>query len=151
MGKYLSKKVGKISPDDTLKLIFKVLFNLFKFFETLKNPLKVKIENIKERKEFYCLLYVYDIIKTNKKNENNFDEKFSIQIIEDLKNKQELYFYFIKDKNENNEDVYCAFNYYYTSDQEKQKLGDFGDEEEKTYNVKFKVEYGKKFWDIIIE
>ncbi len=165
LGKYLSlnKNISTVDKSDfedylkPLKLIFDNLLKVFNIFQTLKNPLKVKIESIKERKEFYCLLCLYDILKnkgseTQKfKEKGNEDEYIKLPKIENLKNELELYF--IKDKNENKEDVYCVFNYYYTSDYEQNIFGEFEDKginySENDINFKCKLEYSKNFWDII--
>ena len=165
LGKYLSlnENITTVNKSDfedylePLKLIFNNLLIVFDLFQTLKNPLKVKIESIKERKEFYCLLCVYDILKNEgiktqeyQQKENN-NKKIYLKKKAEFKNKLELYF--MKDKNENNEDVYCVFNYYYTSDNEQKIFGDFKDKEitytENNTNFKCKLEYSKNFWDII--
>ena len=61
--------------------------------------------------------------------------------------------------NENNEEICSIFNYYYTSEEEKDIFGDFGEEKDKiifgknTFHIKYEnfwnFIYGENLWNFI--
>ena len=133
--------------------------------------------NIKEKKEFFCLLSVFDIISekdyflkkfyefNKKKNKyepkpiNDDDKRANIRIADQKKLIEKIGPYFLKKKDENGEDIYSnVFNYYYTSEEEKNLFGDF----ENSKNNKKEIESYKQLfisieykfedqWDIIMK
>ena len=181
--KYLSLKLNesKINTNsEVLKYILEMdeyvnylkdIIDLFKKFAEAKKMIKIKFENIKQRKEFFCLLSILDIIqdKDNKnfieynefeekdeKNKKEEKKKKEIKILNPDKIKKKIEDYFMKEKNENNEEICSIFNYYYTSNKEKEIFGDNG-KEKKSINYEgfiFDIEYKyntTKQWDIIYE
>ena len=163
--KYLSLEEGQqISGDiieyfKNLQLFFDNLKYLFGRFVKYMNKLTIILNNIKERKQFYCLLCLLGIIIKEQnitKMKFKYHEKemvFKLPSQEKIKEKIEKYF--IKRKNENNKDV-CSptFNSYYTSDEENRLFGDFENKKEEIqFEIfKFKIEY--KFddqWDFIMK
>ena len=142
-----------------LQLFFDNLKYLFGRFVKYMNKLTIILNNIKERKQFYCLLCLLGIIIKEQnitKMKFKYHEKemvFKLPSQEKIKEKIEKYF--IKRKNENNKDV-CSptFNSYYTSDEENRLFGDFENKKEEIqFEIfKFKIEY--KFddqWDFIMK
>ena len=157
--------LNNIEENDISSDIFDYFINLQKFFENLcyifthfkdekylKNA-TFKFNNIKERKEFYCLLCIYRVVqpieikvkdvKDAIKEKEKAKEKESLEKIEEIKiiNFKENYTYlpkiklllkdiepyFLKEKNENDQTICSIFNYYYESEEEKKYFGDFGD------------------------
>ena len=156
---YLSLKENTQITQDIIKylnnlvLIFGKFYEIFNFFEKLEKPITVKLENIKEKKEFYCLLNIFEILKDKENKEkisfkigkeNEKNESFNLPKIESLKNILKLYF--LQDKNEKNEDVPTVFNYYYTDVKEKELFEDYSNKKNK-----FKIIYGEHFWDFIMK
>ena len=130
--------------------------HLTKLFESLKNDKKaftIIFSDIKERKEFYCLLYFFEEMQ----NESNFTEytltktkdKITFLSYDKLKIlKQNLGLYFIKEKSElkQEDDFYTVFNYYYSSEDEIKMFGEYGKENKVNKEIKFgdyifKIEY----------
>ena len=127
--------------------------HLTKLFESLKNDKKaftIIFSDIKERKEFYCLLYFFEEMQ----NESNFTEytltktkdKITFLSYDKLKIlKQNLGLYFIKEKSElkQEDDFYTVFNYYYSSEDEIKMFGEYGKEKDeiKFGKYKFNIEY----------
>ena len=179
--KYLSLKLNesKFINSEVLKYILEMveyvnylkdIIDLFKKFAEAKKIIKIKFENIKQRKEFFCLLSILDIIQHNdnykfieyeyeekdEKNKKEEKKKKKVNILNPDKIKKKIENYFIKEKNENNEEICSIFNYYYTSNKEKEIFGDNG-KEKKSINYEgfiFDIEYKyntTKQWDIIYE
>jgi len=127
--------------------------HLTKLFESLKNDKKaftIIFSDIKERKEFYCLLYFFEEMQ----NESNFTEytltktkdKITFLSYDKLKIlKQNLGLYFIKEKSElkQEDDFYTVFNYYYSSEDEIKMFGEYGKEKDeiKFGKYNFNIEY----------
>ena len=127
--------------------------HLTKLFESLKNDKKaftIIFSDIKERKEFYCLLYFFEEMQ----NESNFTEytltktkdKITFLSYDKLKIlKQNLGLYFIKEKSElkQEDDFYTVFNYYYSSEDEIKMFGEYGKEKDEIIfgKYKFNIEY----------
>ena len=120
--------------------------------------LTIMFNNIKERKEFFCLLiYLREINKKENTDEINFKINFRSRDKsknfffpdKDLIIKKKLDKYFLKEMNEEKKEKYSVFNYYYTSKEEIELFGEPGSErdEEKRKTVinfdkyRFKVEY----------
>ena len=97
-----------------------------KILDTIKDNIKkfiIIINDIKEIKELFCMLSIFKIIsikgnwfkeillvnKVNKEIELPIKEKFEEEIGE----------YFMKDKNQEDKEVYSEFNYYFTSPEEE--------------------------------
>ncbi len=116
--------------------------------------------NIKERKEFFCLLiFLREINK--KENTEEFSMKYKNRDKDKDKNfkyvfpdkdsiiKKKLDKYFLKEKNEEDKEKYSVFNYYYTSKEEIEIFGEPGSESDEVKRktvinfdkYRFKVEY----------
>ena len=100
--------------------------NMFNCFEKNIKELIIIINNIKELKEFYCILSIYKVILDKK---NWIKEKVIVNKnpteIELPKKKiieNEIGSYFLKDINEEEKEVYSEFNYYYSSEGEIKML-----------------------------
>jgi hypothetical protein len=128
--------------------------HLTKLFESLNNDKKeftIIFSDIKERKEFYCLLYFFEEMQNN----NNFKDyeitkpkekiKFlSPEKFKTLKQNLGLYFYQEKSELKQDDDFYTVFNYYYSSEDERNMFGEYGN------NIK-KIEFGKEKYQLKIE
>ena len=161
--KYLSLRNDQTISTDTLEYIknFGMFLDNVKYlFDRLNKygNIIIVFHNIKERKEFYCLICILMVIL----NEKNFEEKkyylhereMKFRLPSQTELKKKIGPYFIKKIDENEEKI-CStvFNYYYTCDEEQEIFGDF--ENRKTdinFGIyKFKIDY--KFddqWDIIM-
>ena len=143
--KYFSLNDGQqISSDiiEYLNNLLKVLDNLKYIFDRLRNyanETTIVFKNIKEKKEFFCILCILEII-INPNNYTNIafyyhnqQRKYKLPLKEVLKKK--LGPYFLKKKDENNKEV-CStvINYYYTSKEEEEIFGD--------YKSKKKIKFG---------
>ena len=181
LAKYLSiKNFEEISIET-----FEYLINLTQILQKIKRffsnfalkKIEMVFHNIKEKKEFFCLLSVFDIISekdyflkkfyefNKKKNKyepkpiNDDDKRANIRIADQKKLIEKIGPYFLKKKDENGEDIYSnVFNYYYTSEEEKNLFGDF----ENSKNNKKEIESYKQLfisieykfedqWDIIMK
>ena len=140
--------------NDNLKFIFNS-------FPKLSNELlTIMFNNIKERKEFFCLLiFLREINK--KENTEEFSMKYKNRDKDKDKNfkytfpdkdyiiKKKLDKYFLKEKNEEDKEKYSVFNYYYTSKEEIEIFGEPGSESDEVKRktvinfdkYRFKVEY----------
>ena len=165
--KYLYLKNGQTIYGDTreylenLKNFIKDLEKIFNIFIKLKDKITIVFQNIKERKEFYCILCFANIIM----DKNNFED---LQILYHSEEKyynfpkkelilSEISKYYVKKENEENQKV-CSyvFNYYYTSKEEEVifkvldknnntiKIGLF------TFKIENKFDYDYE-WDIIMK
>ena len=129
----------------------------FKYLEENIKEITIIINNIKERKEFYCLMKVFELVEDGK-SDINYKYKYhgndNIIILPDKeKLKENLKKYFLIEQNEDEKDILSVYNYYYISDDEKDKFGDIGEKKkiEKCafgnihFNIKFKYENPWKF------
>ena len=130
--RYLMLKI-EISEDNNVKDIstescekkyllmdyFRNYQRMFNCFEEYIKELVFIINNVRELKEFYCILSIYKVILDKKNwikekvivNKNQKDiELPNKKIIE-----REIGPYFLKDINEEEKEVYSEFNYYYSS------------------------------------
>ena len=130
--RYLMLKI-EISEDNNVKDIstescekkyllmdyFRNYQRMFNCFEENIKELVFIINNVRELKEFYCILSIYKVILDKKNwikekvivNKNQKDiELPNKKIIE-----REIGPYFLKDINEEEKEVYSEFNYYYSS------------------------------------
>ena len=124
--------------------------HLTKLFKSINHEKFTLIfSDIKERKEFYCLLYFFEEFQ---KEENladytlNQEKKIKFFSHEKFKNlKQNLGLYFIQEQSElkTKDDIYTVFNYYYSSEDEIKMFGQYGKEKNEIEfgKYKFKVEY----------
>ena len=172
--KYITLKTSKVQPseiNDFLKKMedfcknLKIIFQIFE--KQKKQKITIILNNIKERKEFFYLLNIIKEIKENEMKENSQKKEFKIKskdqiktfIIPDFKNNL-LESYFLKEKNESNEEISSIFNYYYTSEEENALFGELG--KEKVEEISFEIfsvsytfyiecKYKKKYWNIIYE
>ena len=152
---------------NNINMFFKNLKKIFNTFKDLNNNITIRFKNIKERKEFYCILCLYEILNNKNNYENlKFIYHHKNREKEDLeyKNfpkkeiiKDKLCEYFLKKTNEKNQEV-CSFvfDYYYTSEEEEKIFGDFEYKDEpitiEFCGIKFKIEYKfKDEWDIIMK
>ena len=125
---------------------FGYLKNLFENLNKYTNELTIIFDDIKERKEFYCLLIFFEKLL----DENNYTKysagknKIKFLNVENLKVlKKFLSDYYIKENNEEGKLEPSVFNYYYTSDDELKRFGEPWKEEKeaKFGSFKFKIEY----------
>ena len=158
--------------NDNLKSIFKEVPQFS------NESLTIMFNNIKERKEFFCLLmYLREINKDGNTEEINFKyrERPIKFIFSDKEHiiKKKLDKYFLKEMNEEKKEKYSAFNYYYTSKEEIELFGEPGSERDEAKRktvinfdkYRFKVEYtcynqnknneeetkGDEFWDYLFK
>ena len=148
--------------------MFEYLTNLIRLFDNLRyiftrfreysKEITISFKNIKERKEFYCILCILEVIlsKENyvgmKFNYHNQDKVLNLPSKDKLMIKIEPYF--LKKLDEDNKEI-CStvIDYYYTSREENILFGDF--ENNKTINFRqftFNIEY--QFddpWEIIMK
>ncbi len=138
------------------------LNSLFKDFCSNSNEITIIFDNIKERKEFFCLLIFYREV-SKRYHFENYKEKKNIKYVfpdENLEIKKQLDKYFIKEPNEDKKDKHSIFNYYYSCEEEIKLFGEPGTENNennkmiKFEELKFKVEYncysknvGDELWD----
>ena len=150
------KDINQFKDIQKIILFKEHLTNLFESLNNYINDFTIIFTDIKERKEFYCLLCFFEEIQ-NEDNltdytilieKANIKEKIKITFLsnEKFKNlKKNLGLYFIQEKSEikGMDDVYTIFNYYYSSENEIKMFGEFGKEknEIKFGKYKFKVEY----------
>ena len=132
-----------------LELIIKTLNHIKSFFLTINGyteSFTIIFDNIKERKELYCILCFWREIKIEK---NFFEKKFKYRggrvnyMFFDKKDetKQKLIKYFLKETDEEKNYPITSINYYYTSEEEK-RLFDRPNEDIINFDgFKFKVEY----------
>ena len=130
--------------------------HLTKLFENLNNDNNDKKEftiifsDIKERKEFFCLLNFFEVMQ----NENNFTDydlskskdkiKFlSSDNFKNLKKNLGLYFLYEKSELKQEDNFFTVFNYYYSSENERNIFGEYGKEKNEIEfgKYKFKIEY----------
>ena len=154
-GKDLSSEI--IDYLKNVKAFFDNLKITFKYLEENIKEITIIINNIKERKEFYCLMKVFELVEDGK-SDINYKYKYhgndNIIILPDKeKLKENLKKYFLIEQNEDEKDILSVYNYYYISDDEKDKFGDIGEKKkiEKCafgnihFNIKFKYEDPWKF------
>ena len=132
-----------------LELIIKTLNHIKSFFLTINGyteSFTIIFDNIKERKELYCILCFWREIKIEK---NFLEKKFKYRgskvnyMFFDKKEetKQKLSKYFLKETDEEKNEPITSINYYYTSEEEK-RLFDRPNEDIINFDgFKFKVEY----------
>ena len=125
---------------NNLKIVLQRIENIFNdCLLDINNKITFIINNIKERKEFYILLCIYQWIK----------EKNNIKII-----KEKIYKHFLKGINEKNEEIINKMNYYYLSEEEIEIFGEPGKEKKEIEFEKFEfeIEYSdnnENFFDIL--
>ena len=144
----------------TLEQFLKNLNNIFGLIRLYIRDPTIIFKNIKEVKEFYCLLCVLRISQDKTYNEEiefitndpNKPLKYIFPKKEELENKIGPYFF--KKKDEENKDVFSVFNYYYRSDEELKIFGDY-DNMKKEFAIgkyMFNAEYQfNDPWDIIMK
>jgi len=125
---------------NNLKIVLQRIENIFNdCLLDINNKITFIINNIKERKELYILLCIYQWIK----------EKNNIKII-----KEKIYKHFLKGINEKNEEIINKMNYYYLSEEEIEIFGEPGKEKKEIEFEKFEfeIEYSdnnENFFDIL--
>ena len=140
-----------------MKAFFDNLKITFKYLEENIKEITIIINNIKERKEFYCLMKVFELVEDGK-SDINYKYKYhgndNIIILPDKeKLKENLKKYFLIEQNEDEKDILSVYNYYYISDDEKDKFGDVGKKKKiekcafgnNHFNIEFKYEDPWKF------
>jgi len=112
--------------------MFKEVFKIFSDYKQLT----IKVNNIKELKELYCTLSILKVILTSNwiKEKvflnNNKDKIIDIELPSKNLIEREIGSYFLKEKNEEEKEVYAEMNYYYTSFEEKRMI------EKKIFEIK---------------
>ena len=160
-----SQKEYNQDTKDFLKIIEDFCKNLENFFYILeKEKITIILNDIKDRKEFFCLLNLLKAIKEDCQDKRIFkftdkagikEEKYTIPNFSGLFGP-----YFLKEKNEEEDKEFSSvFNYYYTSEEENKLFGKLGEEksviEFKTKKDEINSFYieskykNKKFWDIV--
>lgn len=127
------------------------LKRIYQFFKNYSENLTIVFDNLKEKKEFYCILcFINEIIK----EENYSDKSFVVKkenesktfkfIFPDKKQeiKRKLDNYFLKKSNENKKEKPDIFDYYYTSEEERKF---FNESEKKIEFNNFKINYEYSF------
>ena len=170
--KYFSLNHPKMSEDIyeylcILEQFFNNLNYIFKaFVKYLNEKMTIIFKDIKERKEFYCLLCIIKVLIIFNKEENKNDkslkkvytydnnkEKPKIELPNSELLQKDIKDYFLKEKNENDEEICSIFNYYYESEEEKNMFGEWKDGTEKEIDfekLKFKIKYkNENPWNII--
>ena len=135
MVRYYLYKIDFKQANEKTKLISNYFRFLANFFQALieKNKLVIIINNDKESKEVFCTFHIVDNLLNQ--SINDFDQSTkskSYILLNDEYNKRiilpekswlekEIGNYFLKEKRfEDDKLVYSSFNYYYTSEKEKQ-------------------------------
>ena len=156
-----SLKIKESNIHQNLKITLERIKNFCKTIIEMKAELTFIINNIKERKEFYFLLCIYQLIKENDKlllKNENLDKHFLKEIKKQNKENEE-----IEDNEENEEkednkkfkEDINKINYYYLSPEEIEIFGEPGKEKKeiKFRDFKFKIEYSniEDFWNILFD
>ena len=149
----------KITPEQ-----HEIIRNLITFIDDLKyiferiilyiNEITIIFDNIKERKQFYCLLC---FLREVNREANYSDKSFTLIIPKGDSNmekpvrfmlpdkngdiKKKLDKYFIKELNDESREQFSVFNYYYTDEEEKKLFGEENKGEVEFDEFKFKFEY----------
>ena len=135
---------------ESFKALMNFVKNLKNIFEQIKkynNKLTFIFNNLKEKKQFYCLLcFLREVKKEVKYHEKalNLNGKKYRFMVPDKNNdiKKNLNSYFIMEKNEEQGNIPCEFNYYYTNKEEMELFGDEEINKDITFDeYKFKIEY----------
>ena len=155
----------KIKESNIYKHIEIILGRIKNFLNSIieiENEVTFVINNIKERKEFYFLLCIYQLIRENDKlllKNENLDKHFLKEITkqnkenddneESIENEESE----IMDENKKIEEDIKKINYYYLSPEEIEIFGEPGKEKKKIKfkEFKFKIEYSNKtenIWNI---
>ena len=155
----------KIKESNIYKHIEIILGRIKNFLNSIieiENEVTFVINNIKERKEFYFLLCIYQLIRENDKlllKNENLDKHFLKEITkqnkenddneESVENEESE----IMDENKKIEEDIKKINYYYLSPEEIEIFGEPGKEKKKIKfkEFKFKIEYSNKtenIWNI---
>jgi hypothetical protein len=130
-----------ISFKEHLKKLFKILNN---------DKFIIIFSDIKEIKEFYCLLNFFEVME-NKDNFIDYAISKSKEIIKflssdnfkNLKKNLGLYFLYEKSELKQEDNFFTVFNYYYSSENERNIFGEYGKEKNEIEfgKYKFKIEY----------
>ena len=163
--KYLTLENGQIITTDIIEylknlgMIFNNIKYLFGRFHGYINETTIIFNDIKDKKQFYCLLAILGVLLKDKNNTplkfvyHEKEMEFKLPSQGEIRKKLENYFIIKKD--ENNKDMLSpTFNYYYTGPEEKELFGDFENRKSKIIfeQLKFNIEY--KFndqWDFIMK
>ena len=152
--KYLTLKNGQTITTDIieyLKNLGMICNNIKYLFGRLNNYIKeltIIFNNIKERKEFYCLLSILGVLLEDKNNSalkflyHEKEMEFKLPSQDGIRKKLEPYF--IKKLDENNKEISSpTFNFYCTSEEEKDLFGDFENRKSQIVfeKLKFNIEY----------
>ena len=135
----------ELNQYNNIKKIKSFKEHLTKLFEILNNDkFTIIFSDIKEIKEFYCLLNFFEEMENN---DNFIDyelskskERISFLSSDNFKNlKKNLGLYFLYEKSElkQEDNFFTVFNYYYSSEDERNMFGEYGKEENK------KIQLGK--------
>ena len=162
--KYLTLENGQIITTDiidylkNLGMVCNNIKYLFGRFHSYINEMTIIFNDIKDKKQFYCLLSIFDVLLKDKNNSllkflyHEKEMEFKLPSQNEIRKKLECYF--IQKKDENNKEILSpTFNYYYTSEEEKELFGDFENRKSQIIfeQLKFNIEY--KFndqWDFIM-
>ena len=132
-----------------LELTIRTLNYIKSFFGNINyctESFTIIFDNIKERKELYCILCFWKEIKIEK---NYYEKKYKFKggkvnyifFDKNDETKKKLANYFLKELDEEKKDQITSLNYYYTSEEEKRLFDKKPNEVINFENFKFKVEY----------
>ena len=156
-GKDLSTEITEYLK--SVKAFFDNMKKTFKYLGENMKEITIEINNVQERKEFYCLMKVLEFI--DGKSEIKYSYKYhdngnSIFLPDKEELKKKIQDYFLKEQNEDENEILSVYNYYYTSDEEKDCFGEIGEEKDGKnckfgeFNFKIKFNY-KDPWKFIME
>ena len=152
----------RINPEQheilrSLKTFIDDLKYIFEKITSCTNEITIVFDNIKERKQFYCLLC---FLREVNKEANYYDKSFNLIIPKGDTNmekplrfmlpdkngdiKRKLDKCFLKEPNEENKDQFSVLNYYYMDEEEKKLFGEENKGEVEFDGFKFKFEYSCK-------
>ena len=156
-GKDLSSEITEYLKN--VKVFFDNLKKTFKYLRENIKEITIIINNLKERKEFYCLMQVLMFVDENSDINyiyNYHGNKSSIFLPDKEELRKKIQDYFLKEQNEDEKEILSVYNYYYTSDEEKNYFGEIG--EKKNINncafgkYHFNIEFNyENPWTFIME
>ena len=139
---------------------FKNFKNVFKYLKENLKVIKISINNIKERKELYIILKIYTFLKKNDNFQNkkykHKDKEYQYNLPKESSElKKIIEDYYLKEKNENENDILSVINYYHKDNDEFNILGNYETKEKECEfdNFKFIIlyKYEKPWYDFIMK
>ena len=156
-GKDLSSEITEYLKN--VKVFFDNLKKTFKYLRENIKEITIIINNLKERKEFYCLMQVLMFVDENSDinyTYNYHGNKNSIFLPDKEELRKKIQDYFLKEQNEDEKEILSVYNYYYTSDEEKNYFGEIGEKKNINNcafgNYHFNIEFNyENPWTFIME